>query len=276
MCKCIKATWRWICGYWERVLFALVGLACLGFSFRYLYYDNITSASATFVVAFFSFIYANLARFKKFKGMGFEAELWEDKQKEAANLIDRLKNVVSIYTRETIINRVMLGRFGGGGNSWKGHWALYDNLMNQHGVLGQKIDFSDLKQDLDGIFIFDICSPLSSAVRNSIEEAKSKAVAAMNKEFGSPIKDAAGYNRKCEKLNAVEYDIDDMFERAKHENIAQLILDRAATAEKLLKRDFSIDPVFDPVVLEKLRKIAELHKRRPLEITNDIIALADR
>jgi hypothetical protein len=34
-----------------------------------------------------------LARFKAFKGMGIQAELWEDKQLEAAILIERLKGL---------------------------------------------------------------------------------------------------------------------------------------------------------------------------------------
>jgi hypothetical protein len=55
---------------------------------------------------FLQFFYSNLARFKRFKGLGFEAELWEDKQKEAADLIDRLKNVVAIYSREVVMAQV--------------------------------------------------------------------------------------------------------------------------------------------------------------------------
>jgi preprotein translocase subunit SecY len=32
-----------------------------------------------------------LAKFKRFKGFGFEAEMWEEKQEEAAVLVDELK-----------------------------------------------------------------------------------------------------------------------------------------------------------------------------------------
>ena len=67
-----------------------------------------------FGLGFLSFIYANVARFKRFKGLGFEAELWEDKQKEAADLIERLREVVSIYSREVILGKVRAGRFANG------------------------------------------------------------------------------------------------------------------------------------------------------------------
>ena len=94
--------------HWEQAFFGIVGVAFLAFSFIGLLGGDVAGASATFAMAFFSFIYANISRFKRFKrfkGLGFEAELWEDKQKEAEQLIDRLKAVVSVYTREIVMGR---------------------------------------------------------------------------------------------------------------------------------------------------------------------------
>jgi hypothetical protein len=129
---------------WEQLFFGLVGLVLLFFSFSRLWAEDLAGASATFAMAFFSFIYSNIARFKRFKGLGFEAELWEDKQKEAEQLIDRLKSVVSVYTREVVLQRVLQGRLSDG-SKWQDNWALYDDLVSKHNELGQKIDFSDLK-----------------------------------------------------------------------------------------------------------------------------------
>ena len=56
------------------------------FSIFHLVQQNLAMASASFAMAFVSFIWANISRFKRFKGLGIEAELWEDKKKEA-NLI---------------------------------------------------------------------------------------------------------------------------------------------------------------------------------------------
>lgn len=272
MCKFFEATWNLICGYWERVLFALVGLACLGFSFKFLYGDQITSASATFVVAFFSFIYANLSRFKKFKGMGFEAELWEDTQKEAANLIERLKNIVAIYTREIVMSSVNRMRLDGGG--WQAHWALYDELVSQHDALGQKIDFTDLKRDMDRTFLFDICWPLASSLRGAIEDCKSTIQQAINIEFGAPITDSVGYGDQVKKLRAISLEADRIFERAEDKNIAQEILDGAKLASAALQQTFLLEPKFDSAVLQKLEKVAGLHTRRPLKITDELLAFA--
>jgi hypothetical protein len=54
-------------------------------------FGNTASAGITYGAAVFCLIFAFLSRFKRFKGLGIEAELWEQKQEEAAALIDRLK-----------------------------------------------------------------------------------------------------------------------------------------------------------------------------------------
>ena len=149
---------KFIKNHWEQIFFGIVGLIFLSFSLSGLWTGDVAGASATFAMAFFSFIYANISRFKRFKGLGFEAELWEDKQKEAEQLIDRLKAVVSVYTREIVMGRVKQGRFGSGGN-WREHWRVYHEFVDRHSDLGQDIDFSDLKKSMDKYFIFDMTLP---------------------------------------------------------------------------------------------------------------------
>jgi hypothetical protein len=143
---------KWLSANWERMLFVVVGLIFFGQCFYLVYGGKITEAAVIFGLGFLSFIYANIARFKRFKGLGFEAELWEDKKKEAADLIERLRDVVSIYTREVILGRITSGRFAGKAD-WKSHWKLYDDLVTQHNVLGQKIDFSNVKKGDGRLFL---------------------------------------------------------------------------------------------------------------------------
>lgn len=267
-----RVVWKFLRDYWERLLFGLVGFACLIFGFKFLYDEKVPYASAVFALAFFSFLYSNLSRFKRFKGLGFEAELWEDKQKEAADLIERLKSVVAVYTREVVMNNVLRGRWGDGAD-WKARWALYDELVNQHDMLGQKIDFSDLKRKIDGIFIFDLCTPLESSVNETISKAKKEARKAIEIEFGSPITDVEGYGRKLQKLNAIGGFVDDAFHRSEYDNIAQEILGKASAAKISLQRDFSINVDFDPRVTQKLKRVAKLHDNRPLKIDDKLIEM---
>lgn len=269
----MSIAWEWLKGNWERLLFALIGFSCLFFGFKFLIDEAIASASAVFAISFFSFLYSNLARFKRFKGLGFEAELWEDKQKEAADLIDRLKNIVSIYTRQIVMNSVMRGRWDDG-DDWETRWTLYGELVNQHDALGQKIDFSDLKRKLDGIFIFDMCGPLVTAVRHAIDKSRTEARKKIDSEFGSPIRDAKGYGERHEQLREVAFEAENLFHRAEFENIAQDILNQANAANETMLRNFSISIEYDPVVLQKLERIAQL--QRPLQIDEQLIALTNR
>ncbi|RYF49305.1 MAG: hypothetical protein EOO38_08205 [Cytophagaceae bacterium] len=269
-----KSFWQYIRDSWERILFGCVGAACLCFTFIFLLRGAVTSASAVFAMAFFSFFYSNLARFKKFKGLGFEAELWEDKQKEAAHLIDRLKSVVSVYTREIVMNNVMRGRWGGS-VSWKSRWGLLEELKSQHSELGQNIDFTDLRQEVESVFIFDICTPLASSVRKSIEAAKTEANKIASERFGSPITDIEGWNRYHEQLRAISSHEDELFERAKTQNVAEEILRIAREAQRYLAETFSISVQFKDGVLERLEALSTLVSHRPLTITPELISWAD-
>lgn len=271
-----KILGKFLLGNWERILFGLVGFACLLFSLKLLYNDEITSGSAIFGIGFLSFLYSNLARFKKFKGLGFEAELWEDKQKEAADLIDRLKGIVSAYTREIVMGNVMRGRWGGGGDQWTDRWALFEELTHKHTELGQDIDFSQLKQDVDSVFIFDICSPVASSVRKSIEKRKADAQQQIRQKYGSPITNLEGWNSDLAKLNGIDSIFDHLFEGAKKENIAQIILNTAAIAQTKLQSSFSVTLEYDSEVIERLETMAHIIQHRPIVVTPQLIDWSNR
>ncbi|MCB2013313.1 MAG: hypothetical protein KDE67_00295 [Sphingobium sp.] len=270
----MKGLWTYVQNRWERMLFGCVGAVCLGFTFVFLWSGQITSASAVFAMSFFSFFYSNLARFKKFKGLGFEAELWEDKQKEAANLIDRLKSVVTVYTREIVMNNVMRGRWGGT-ESWQKRWDLLHELEGRHSELGQQIDFSDLKHEVESVFIFDLCSPLASGVRQSIESAKADAIKSLSARFGNPVTDLDGWNKSHETLRSIISAEDNLFERSRSENIARNILILARTAKEKLKGNFSIELKIKDGLMQRLEALENLIDHRPITITNQLIQWAE-
>ncbi len=191
---------------------------------------------------------------QKIQRFGFEAELWEDKQKEAADLIDRLKNVVAIYTREVVMNNVMRGRWGSSDN-WETRWALFDELVAQHNELGQKIDFSDLKREVDSVFLFDLCHPLEASITKSIENAQSKARKYVTEKYGKPVTDLEGFNAcNSKRINEIQAAVGKLFEKAHRENIATSILELAESAKEKLSH-FSITPDFNPDVLERLNAV---------------------
>ncbi len=129
---------------------------------------------------------------KKFKGLGFEAELWEDKKKEAETLIERLKDVVTIYTREIVMLKVKDGRWSDGVD-WHERWQLFDDLVRQHSTLGQQIDFEPLRKEVEDYFLFDMTMPQWNKCQHRMNDCIAKASEALNAKYGSPIRDSAGY-----------------------------------------------------------------------------------
>lgn len=257
--------------HWEQAFFGTVGLAFLTFSFVGLLNGDVAGSSATFAMAFFSFFYANISRFKRFKGLGFEAELWEDKQREAEQLIDRLKAVVSVYTREIVMGRVKRGRWGDG-EDWSENWNVYSELVEKHSDLGQEIDFTDLKRSMDQYFILDMITPQVDGIRKPILDGRNKATKFIQEEFGSPIKDIAGYSGRIGQLNEIPENLENMFKISQEGDLAARVLDWGKVCQEKLEKNFSVKIEFDVEVIEALEDISRIYRAGPIVVTPELIS----
>lgn len=272
--KKFKGILKCISEKWERFLFSISGIIFLYVGFDMVFKDRVVESSVVFGLGFFSFIYANVSRFKRFKGLGFEAELWEDKQKEAADLIERLREVVAIYTREIILGKVTAGRWSDG-VEWTERWKLYDDLVRQHNVLGQKIDFSDVKKIMDDYFLFDMSMPEINRIRMTINKYKEIVNGLVHKEFGNPVRDAEGFSKRMGQLAKIEDDIKNPLAISGKDNLAKRILDIWHGAKKILKGDFGIDAEIEQEVVDKLEIISDLYQSRPVNVTAELIKWAN-
>lgn len=260
---------------WERILFATVGIVLLGNSLRLIYLGHIAEATGVFSLGIISFIYANISRFKRFKGLGFEAELWEDKQKEAEALIERLRAIVAMYTREVIIGKVKAGRWAEK-IDWAQHWKLYDDFIAQHEALGQKIDFSTLKTEVDHYFLTDMVWPAVDKVRLAIEDGKGRAMKTISAEFGSPIRDLERYRKRIEQYRAIRNTDDEPTPLSELGNRAESTLKVWNDARRGLKDQFGVEISTDSETLERLSLISKLYQSRPIRVTPELIELANR
>ncbi|MCF3972176.1 hypothetical protein [Paracoccus salsus] len=258
-----------------RALFFLVGLAFLAFTFHFFITSNLKGAVATFAMAFLSFFYSDLTRFKKIKGWGFEAELWEQKQKEAEDLIQRLKSVVSVYTRELMLNKVLRGRYGGGGDGWADHWRVYNELVERHTELGQEIDFSGLKRRLESIFLFDIVVRRYGGVRGKISDAIGELRVQSSSEK-MPATQGDARARSAANLAKISEDPGNLFEMAlQGKNVARHVLCWGKSVQSELKENFDVDVIFDEEDLKLLEKLAEDFESGGLPINEKTIALSE-
>jgi hypothetical protein len=266
---------KWMANNWERVLFVGLGLVFFYYALTFIDVPSVAASSAAFVMGFMCFVFSSVARFKRFKGLGFEAELWEDKQREAAELIERLKDIVAIYSREVVMSKVTSGRWGNGRGQWEEHWALYNDLSRQHDVLGQKIDFSDLKSEMDTYFIFDMCLHLLEGVRGPIWKGAELARRKVSEEFGSPITDVEGHNKRVAQMREIHSEFKEPFDVARRENLPEAILSWGRETQAALKRLFDVEISFEQETLSKLAEASAAYSARPIKVTDRLIELAN-
>ncbi len=266
--------WAWITGNWERCFLFLIALVFLAFSIRFFLKIEVTAATAAFGMFFLCLIYSNLARFKHFKGFGIEAELWEDKQKEAAVLIDRLKNVVGIYTREAIIGQVMRGRIGSN-TGWKHHWQLYDRLVGTHRDIWTGEDFADLKRLLDGFFVFDVIGKLSQSYSALLSKKKIEARKAVNEKFKDAQADPSTL-ALIRRIENIQESIPDSYKVSENGNLAKQWLDMVEAARLTLEETAGVSLDFDAERLSLAKLLATQMENGGLKIDEKLLDLAGK
>jgi len=81
-------------------LIAIAAYTLIGAGICLAFVDRSASAATAWGFGFLLVILLLLTKFKRFKGFGFEAELWEQKQAEAAALIDQLKSLSKLVSKQ--------------------------------------------------------------------------------------------------------------------------------------------------------------------------------
>jgi hypothetical protein len=66
-----------------------------------------------------------------------------------------------------------------------------------------------------------------------------------------------------------------LFKRAENEDVAQALLNLAEDARAKLKAAFSIEPEFDPMVLERLKAMSKIIGNRPITVSPELIEWAE-
>ncbi|MEH3111291.1 MAG: hypothetical protein PGN22_14440 [Agrobacterium cavarae] len=249
----------------ERWVLFIVGLAFLAFALIKVNDDRVLEAGGIATIAIMCLVFSNLTRFKKFKGLGFEAELWEEKQQEAADLIDLFKT----YTSEIVMNSVMQGRWDDGG-AWGARWKLFNELTSRKPIPGVDYDFTDLRKAVEDMFIFDMCMNLYGVVRNPLDAAR----LVVSNQIVSET-DLAQNFEKQERLNSIKLHVDQPLEACRTGNLAKMMLEVARVGRLRFHEEFGVEVEFDEVRIERLKKIAEMSDKRPLQVTDELIRWAD-
>lgn len=198
--------------------------------------------------------------FKKVKGFGIEAELWEDKQKEAEVLIKQLK----LMTSEILLNKVRAGRWGSG-SAWHETWSLFDRLLAEGKAVYGSYDLDETRKQMEDYLIFDVVQPRVENLLQSIAAGVAKGRAAINEKYGSPITDAAGFSADMDRLRSIPTDLGkDLLGLAKLRRFTSSALRLFQESAGRLK-DLSIKIEEDQSLVEELRTLQALEEQQPID-----------
>jgi hypothetical protein len=109
-----------------------------------------TSASAALSFGFLLIVMLTISQFKHVKGFGFEAETWDQKQVEAAKLIDQLQALAEATSRELAMVAASVGRWDNGPPN-----EDLIGMINTLGPILEKSGFDKNRRDTVFAPIFD-------------------------------------------------------------------------------------------------------------------------
>ena len=180
--------------------------------------------TATLCVGLCVFVF--LDRFKRFKGLGFEGELWEQEMEEAAELKRGLKDL-SERVGENVFWQLGPGaRWGGIGteNSFNIIERTHQNL-EAVGIDRQKIE--ELKRPWHKCIMRDLANPITERVGKIIEEL-TKALDVEIAALGTPMPagkmpQLTAINEKRQAMSEVVPQLNDLIWRDDYENVPRLL-----------------------------------------------------
>ena len=245
-------TLRWLAENWSRVLFLTLAFGLIALGVRFLLLEKEALAAIPMAFGFLALILAFLSKFKRFKGFGLEAEMWEDKQLEAEAIINKFKSLLSIQSRAIIHARIQNGRFASK-NQWAEIFDLLSDLEATSSDFG--VDLRDAKALIADYFLRDFAYAVYEAIRKEYYPNFQRVSTVLESRFGKVISDHDGYNEAIRKKSEIEHSLEFEFG---DRNCAQKIEEFADSYERKIKLYFDINFQFSRdarVELEFLREV---------------------
>ncbi len=129
-------------------------------------------SASTYSAAALLLLFAFLAKFKRFKALGVEAELWEEKQEEAATLIENLKRTSAAISYPVMVMSARMGR----PNSRFSRQDHFDFMRELEGsLISAGIDANEIERMKSDWHVFNVVDLAAPIKRVTSEEFNKKA-----------------------------------------------------------------------------------------------------
>ena len=201
---------------------------------------------STYAAAIFCLIFVFITQFKKFKGLGIEAELWDETQEKAEKLLNNLQNVSQVLAECAYSSVISSGRgYGSIPNSERLEMA--DSLSKElKNIEIPETIINHSRHHFDRLFVYDILSPICFTIERAIQESLNKnhkvLTCTMTEEKKAP------FMEERKKISAEKTEISEILEN--RENFS----DKLNKINNFLDNSFSLDK-------EKINEIRETHKK---------------
>ncbi|QDF74341.1 MULTISPECIES: hypothetical protein [Shewanella] len=201
------------------------------------YMDKVGAATATYTAAVLSLIFAFLPEFKKFKGLGIEAELLDKKIEETEHLLKQLRDITAPISEMLISSTARAGRWEAGLPRSQKYELIQriESELKKCGVEAAQLERA--KADWHFYNIFDLASPIFERITKKLQPIQQEREKTLG-EFKQPITPDRmdEYNRLIKHRNEVSKeiaDLRDLWQIKKQDNLATLILESISNSGSL-------------------------------------------
>ncbi|WP_155523093.1 hypothetical protein [Tabrizicola thermarum] len=235
----------------------------------FLFIGNVPGATLCATVGLLLTFLARFSQFKRFKGWGFEAEMWEEKQQEAEKLVESLKGIAALTAREVMLQSIKSGRWGSG-KRWEDHWKLFEEVKAAQAGLLDEDGQRKVRRSIDRWFLHDMAitefGKLKEIVTKEVEQARQE----IRVKFGNPVSDPMAFEAEMQLLSTLDKSIG-LFELAGTEPLIESIEKWWESARKTLA-NFGIDVAMPSEVRSRLDTYKALESLPEMPVTKELIA----
>lgn len=175
------------------------------------YMDKATAATATYGAAVLSLIFAFLPEFKKFKGLGIEAELLDKKIEETDKLLKQLRDITAPIAEMLISSTARAGRWDSGMPRSQKYELMQriESELKKCGVEDSQLE--QAKKDWHYYNTFDLATPIFEKIAEKLKPIQQERERALS-QFKQPItpERMEEHNRLVAYRNEVTKEITDL------------------------------------------------------------------
>lgn len=186
------------------VTIATLAVVSLGGAIWLAFQDRTASGGLLAGLGLLLLAFVQLSRFKRFKGMGFEAELWEAKQEEAEDLINRTRALLAILSGAMLRSAPRMGRWMVGFERRE----LLDLVTNVETALERAgvppAEIKPMRSEVDRLIAFDLAMKVTKAITLAVRKRAEELTKEMTAKHGPVIHDNVGFGADVERRNAVQ------------------------------------------------------------------------